>query len=305
MLWQGSWGGRRPSLAGSVREPQATREAPQRANVAQEYCPVAQSSVGRTDPPGIDAVLSEVLAGARSILGDHFVGMYLDGSLAMGGFDPDKSDLDFVVVTNADVSSDGFAALKLMHDQIAGGASKWTRELEGSYISQHALRHDQKPTAHPQIERGSSLAMVQPESGYWPIHRHVLREHGVVLVGPLPRTLIDPVSPEELREAVRGILREWWKPMLVDGPPLRNGFYRCYAVLTMSRMLYTICHGAIATKPDAARWAQETLPGRWTPLIQRALAWSGEEPPELEETRAYIRYTCEHSEQRGADEERG
>src|SRR2546427_11235358 len=72
--------------------------------------------------------------------------------------------------------------------------------------------------------------MVHQECGYWIIHRHMLREHGVVLAGPAPRTLIDPVQPSELREAVLGILREWWMPMLVDGPLLQNGFYRCYAV---------------------------------------------------------------------------
>lgn len=266
---------------------------------------MAQSSVGPTDDAEINAVLSEVLSGARSILGDHFVGMYLDGSLAIGGFDPDKSDLDFVVVTNSDVSPGNFAALTAMHDRIASGASRWGREVEGSYISQHALRHVRWPAAHPYIDRGNRFAMVQQESGYWPIHRHVLREHGVVLAGPPPRTLIDPVSSEELREAVRGILREWWKPMLVDGPLLRNGFYRCYAVLTMSRMLYTIRHGAIVTKPVAARWAQEAVDGRWAPLIRRGLAWSREEPPELEETLAYIRYTFDYSERLAADVARG
>ncbi len=261
---------------------------------------MTQLSLGPTDDPEINAVLSEVLSGARGILGDHFVGMYLDGSLAIGSFEPDKSDLDFVVVTGVDVSAGTFAALKTMHDRIASEASKWARELEGSYISQHALRHDRRPAAHPYIDRGSGLAMARPESGYWAIHRHVLREHGVVLAGPLPRTLIDPVSPEELREAVRGILREWWKPMLVDGPLLQNTFYRCYAVLTMSRMLYTIRHGAIVTKPIAARWAQETVDSRWTPLIRSALAWSREEPPDLEETLAYIRYACEYGDRPAA-----
>jgi hypothetical protein len=40
--------------------------------------------------------------------------------------------------------------------------------------------------------------MVHPENGYWVIHRHMLREHGVVLAGPPPHTLIDPVQPDEL-----------------------------------------------------------------------------------------------------------
>jgi hypothetical protein len=155
---------------------------------------VAQQLAAPTNYPEINSVLQELLSGARGILGDHFVGMYLDGSLAIGDFEPDKSDLDFVVVTASEVSSDTFGALKTMHDRIASGASKWARELEGSYISQRALRHDRRPAAHPYIDRGSVLAIVQQESGYWPIHRHMLRDHGVVLAGPLPQTLIDPVQ---------------------------------------------------------------------------------------------------------------
>jgi hypothetical protein len=252
-----------------------------------------------TDDPEIDSVLSEVLAGARSILGDLFVGMYPDGSLAIGDFSPDSSDLDFVVVTTADVSAEAFEALSAMHDRIATGPSRWARELEGSYISRDALRHARRPV-HPYIDRGSGLEMVQPESGYWPIHRHVLREHGVALAGPSPRALIDPVGADELREAARGILHEWWEPMLTGGPLLSNGFYRCYAVLTMSRILYTLRHGAIATKPVAARWASEALDRRWTPMIRAALVWSRDEPPDLEETLAYIRYTCDYSDRPGA-----
>jgi Domain of unknown function (DUF4111)/Nucleotidyltransferase domain len=242
--------------------------------------------------PDLNAVLQELLSGTRSILGAHFVGMYLDGSLAIGDFDPDTSDIDFVVVTEADVSSDTFEILKTMHQRIADRPSKWGRELEGSYISRRALRHDRRPAAHPYVDRGSVLAMVQPETGYWTIHRHVLHDHGVALAGPLPRTLIDPVASDDLREAVRGILREWWTPMLTEGPLLQNGFYRGYAVLTMCRMLYTLRHGTIVTKPVAARWVQDSFT-RWTPLIERALAWSRDIPPDLTETLALIQHTTQ------------
>jgi Domain of unknown function (DUF4111)/Nucleotidyltransferase domain len=272
---------------------------------ASGYWPVTQHSVTPTDYPEVNSVLRELLSGVQRTLGDHFVGMYLDGSLAIGDFDPDKSDIDFVVVTDAEVSEDTFEVLKTRHDRIAGGASKWGRELEGSYISQRALRYERWPAAQPYIDRGSVLAMVQQESGYWPIHRHILREHGVLLAGPPPRALIDPVAPDDLREAVRGILREWWTLMLTEGPRLQNGFYRCYAVLTMSRMLYTLRHGTIVTKPFAAEWVQGGFDGRWTSLIQRALAWSQEAPPDLGETLAFIRHTSEFSNQHGADVEDG
>lgn len=245
-------------------------------------------------------MLAELLSGAQRTLGDLVVGMYLDGSLAIGDFDPPKSDIDFVVVTRAEVTPDTFGALETMHRRISAGASKWARELEGSYISTRALRRDRAPAAHPYIDRGSALAMVQHENGYWAIHRHMVREHGVVLAGPPPHTLIDPVPPDELREAVRSLLREWWKPMLAEGPLLLNGFYRCYAVLTMSRMLYTLRHGTIVTKPVAARWAQHALDSQWAPLIQQALAWSRDIPPDLGETLAFIQHTAEVSESTSA-----
>lgn len=50
----------------------------------------------------------------------------------------------------------------------------------------------------------------------WIIQRYTLRENGVVLAGPPPHTLIDPVQPNDIRQAVRGILRDWWQPMLSE-----------------------------------------------------------------------------------------
>jgi predicted nucleotidyltransferase len=252
-----------------------------------------EASVTATVYPEINSVLQELLSGARALLGPRFIGMYLDGSLAIGDFDPRSSDVDFVVVTDGELQPRTFVGLQAMHERIAAGASKWAKELEGSYIPQRALRLDRRPGPHPYIDRGSTLAMGHPESGYWVIHRHILREHGVVLTGPPPGTLIDSVHPAELREAVRGILREWWRPMLREGPLLQKSFYRCYAVLTMCRMLYTLRYGAIVTKPVAARWAQEALDARWTPLIRDALVWSREAAPDLDQTVAYIRHTCE------------
>ena len=262
-----------------------------------------EASVAATDYPEVNSVLQELLLGARALLGHRFIGMYLDGSLAIGDFDPGTSDIDFVVVTDGQLPPQTFVALKTMHEQIAAGASKWAKELEGSYIPQRALRHDRRPGPLPYIDRGSTLAMVHQESGYWVIHRHMIREHGVVLVGPPPQTLIDRVQPAELREAVRGILRGWWMPMLLKGPLLQNSFYRCYAVLTMSRMLYTMRHGAVVSKPVAARWAQEALDPRWRTLIRDALAWSQHVAPDLDQTFAYIRHTCEYGDQTQADAE--
>src|SRR5947207_15720461 len=88
----------------------------------------------------VDAVLAELLAGVRGTLGPQLVGVYLDGSLATGDFAPHSSDIDVLVVTEDVLSDDVVAALGAMHARLATGLSKWTRELEVSYIPRRALR---------------------------------------------------------------------------------------------------------------------------------------------------------------------
>lgn len=129
--------------------------------------------------------------------------MYLEGSLTTPDFDRD-SDIDFVVVTDEAISEDLFSVLKVMHERIAQIDSWWAIQLEGSYLSRQALRrHDPAHALHPNIERGAGERLkwiVHNET--WNIHRYILRERGIPMSGPDPKTLIDPVSPDALRRAM-------------------------------------------------------------------------------------------------------
>lgn len=252
-----------------------------------------------TPYPDVNAVIHAVLSGARTILGDDLLGMYLTGSLAAGDFDPQNSDIDFIVVTATELSTETIAALTVMHAHIAAGSSKWATELEGSYIPAQALRrYDPANAEHPHIFRGegeSRLFMMWHASD-WVIQRHVLREHGVVIVGPSPRTLVDPIPPDDLRQAVRTLAKVWPAPLLDDPEPLRHNGYHAYTVVTLCRMLYTLQHGTIVSKPVAARWAQRADGARWAALIERALGWAmGWD--DVHATLDFMRYTLERSEQ--------
>ena len=89
----------------------------------------------------------------------------------------------------------------------------------------------------------------------WLLERKMVREQGVVLMGPEPGSLIDPISVEEVREAVRERLRHWaeW----VEGeeaeewlPPLSH---KAYVVETMCRALYALETGELTGKPQAIK----------------------------------------------------
>ena len=107
---------------------------------------------------------------------------------------------------------------------------------------------------------------------------------------------MDPRRPDELRHAVAALLSEWRQPQLEDPHLLADPAYCAYAVLTMCRMHYTLQHGALVSKPAAARWAVERLDGRWRGLIARAEAWlPGEALNDLDETLAFVRATLEYA----------
>ena len=113
----------------------------------------------------------------------------------------------------------------------------------------------------------------------WAVHRWVLRERGITLLGPDPKTLIDPVSPQELRAAMRVLLHGWGAHFLEHPELLAGRGYQSYVVLSLSRLLYTLQSGEVVSKFAAAGWAKESLGEKWSGLIERA--WTGRHHADL------------------------
>lgn len=249
----------------------------------------------------VNLVLREVLASVHSLLGKHFSGMYLYGSLAGGDFDR-ESDVDYVVVTDAEIPDETFGALDAMHQRIAAMDLWCATQLEGSYLPMAALREfDAARALYNHIDRGPGERLQRMHLddsllsrawwGGWVILRHTLRERGIILAGPAPETFIEPVSPDELREAVVPLLRGWTKGILDDPSQMEHYGYQAYTVLTVCRILYTRENGSIGSKPAAAHWGQETLDPRWKGLIEGALI--GRQHPERKPAPEGVRATLE------------
>ncbi len=245
-----------------------------------------------TPYPEVNVVLKKLLSELQKILDNQFVGLYLHGSLASGDFNPQTSDIDFLVVADGRLSVEAFSALKEMHTLLREGGSKWSQKLEGAYIPKNDLRRQDPTNALvPWLGVDGHFAL-ETLGNDWIIQRWILREKGIVLAGPLLKPMIDPVSADDLREAVRGSLREWWSPPFPSPERFQSDEYQAYAVLTMCRSLYVLELGTVASKSAAARWAMETLGELWAGLIVEAADWQEEmEFDRLEETMGFIRYT--------------
>ncbi len=227
-----------------------------------------------TVPHEVAKVVEEAVAGAAEVLGDGLVGAYLAGSLAGGSFD-EHSDIDLIMVTAADVSPAEFAALASLHDRLLATGGYWASQLETSYVPAGALRRfDPVWHVHPRIDRGDGGQRLEwaRHDEDWLVQRRVLATAAITVTGPPAATLVDPVSDQALRAAMRALLDGWWSRIAARRPPMSHGGQQSYTVLTLCRVAHTLATGQVASKGEAAAAAPPRLGERWRPLIENALA---------------------------------
>jgi predicted nucleotidyltransferase len=247
---------------------------------------------GFTPYSEVNQIISLVLTRAQEVLQEQFVGMYLYGSLATGGFNLRTSDIDFAIVTETTLPDEIIARIEAIHMDVWDSSLKWAQKLEGSYLPKTLIRrHDPNGSPCPTINEGSFY--LDRRGSDWIIQRHIIREYGIIIAGLNPKSLIDPVSPEEIRQAVVGVLKEWWFPMLENPAWLkeRGSEYHAYAVISMCRALHVVAHGTIISKPAATRWAREKFP-EWNLLIHKAeAAQHGSQGEFLMEALEFMKFT--------------
>lgn len=249
----------------------------------------------------VNQTISLLVNKVQDVLQEQFVGMYLYGSLATGDFNPESSDIDFLVVTEDHLPGTIISQLENMHKEAWASSVQRAGKLEGAYIPKELIRkHNPNGLPCPAVNEGK-FYLDTPGSD-WIIQRHVVREYGVVIEGPDPKALIDFVSAEDIRNSIMGVLREWWHPMLENPAWLRDhdDSYRSFAVITMCRVLHGLEHGTITSKPKAVQWARANINSNWHLLIDKAVEVSNhkEAPINLDETLGFIRYTKERIEEK-------
>ena len=185
----------------------------------------------------VSEILAALIPGVQTALADNLVGVYLCGSLATGDF-IETSDIDFVVAIERPVSDAEVGALIEMHARLAALPNPYADRLEGAYIDRASLRRFEPGREFLTIDCETPLRWKEHETSSL-IERYVLREKGVALLGPDPKSLIDLISSEELRAGIRRRLHEWatWAANPHDPEWLPPRSHQAYVVETMCRAL--------------------------------------------------------------------
>ena len=224
--------------------------------------------------PELREVLSTFVDEVATELQENLVGIYLVGSIASGDFDAD-SDIDFLVVTNAELTEANMKPLEEIQTKIYAMDCYPAKHLEGSYISIDDL-NDWSIVAQKQLfyfDNGSTTYELSTHDNQWHV-RWILRECGITLLGPKPENIMQPIPSHELANEMKMAMRQEMKDFEMELHRPRSfwnsRFGQSFFVLTYCRILQTLHTGTVQSKKAAAQWAKHFVDPKWVPLIDQA-----------------------------------
>jgi predicted nucleotidyltransferase len=256
-----------------------------------------------TPYPDLNEVLSQLVRSVKRILGDQFIGAYLQGSFAIGDFD-EHSDVDFIIAIEEQLAAGQVERLQAMHGRIYDLAIPWAQHLEGSYFPRAILRRYRPNGRRLWYLDHGARSLIRSDHCDTRVVRWTVRQYGVVLDGPSPETLVDPIPAAALRREILATINDWGREILAAPERYNNRFYQGYIVLNYCRMLHDLVRGDLGSKRAGAEWAKQHLDHSWAGLIDRA--WSGRpdparsvreaaDPAEFQAMLAFLNYAIERS----------
>lgn len=222
-------------------------------------------------PKEVRTQVETLAAGIKHVLDDALVGIYVHGSLALGCFNPQRSDVDVLVVTRRTIDERTqwqLAPVLLSSSTPRARPRTAPYPLEISFLTEAQLRPWRYPTPYDVHFSESWRAWV--EAGEWKrggedhdlaAHIRVVRDAGIALLGPDPREVFPEVPDDDFEDS---LLRDFdWS---------REQNRSLYSVLSGSRIWAALTEGGLHSKASGAEWALQRAPKEFGPLIDRALA---------------------------------
>ncbi|MGW5172624.1 nucleotidyltransferase domain-containing protein [Streptomyces nodosus] len=171
------------------------------------------------------------------------VAVWAHGSLALGDFQPGRSDLDLIAIVEAPLDGEDRNRLASMHRQLLEEEAA-VAKLHCSYMVRAELA--EAGADHVTWAHGTIL-----ERPVTPVTRRELLEGGLILYGPPPMELLPPLIPGQLEDFIRRDLEEFWLP--ATGRPLLwlRDIWVDLGLLVLARATVTLRDGRLITKGEA------------------------------------------------------
>lgn len=216
--------------------------------------------------------LKGITAEAIEILGDAMTGIYLHGSLAMGCFNPEKSDIDLLFVINRDMTDS--QKIRFMEMAVRWNAQAPKKGLEFSVVKKEVCRHFIYPTPfelhfspmHLKWWQDDPKGYVRHMKGTDPdlaAHFTIIRQYGIALAGAAVNEVFGEVPWEAYLDSIRQDVES-------AGEDVANN--PVYVILNLCRVIACKEEKLILSKKQGGEWGLVHLPERYHALIRDALA---------------------------------
>jgi ribosomal protein S18 acetylase RimI-like enzyme len=244
-------------------------------------------------PEPAGSAVRRYLRWADAALPGRVVGCYVVGSIALGAYRPERSDVDLVVVVDGDLSTADLRRVRAL--QWRSGAATAPAALRRGDLSLPG-------TVNATWVRAADLA--RPVTAIVPVCHHTgpqfhvgqgfdvnpvqwktLADHGVAVRGADVATLALDPEPAALeawnRANLEGYWRRWAEALDRAGPSARywrrERWVTAWGILGAPRLHVTITTGEVVSKEAAGEHALATFDERWHPVVREGLAyWRGE-----------------------------
>jgi Nucleotidyltransferase domain len=194
--------------------------------------------------PGADEVrplLDQFTASLRGAL--PVAALWAHGSLALGDFQPGRSDLDLIALIDAPPTTGQRAALRARHEELHQQVPL-ADTLHCSYLVRSELAdvdRDHLTWAHGEL-------FARPVT---PVTRRELHQGGLCRFGPAPSEVVPPVTDQQLAGFIRGDLRDYWYPHTAQPELWLRDIWVDLGLLTFARATVTLREGRLITKREA------------------------------------------------------
>jgi predicted nucleotidyltransferase len=241
-----------------------------------------------------DAFAERLAADLAAILGVELVGVYLHGSLAMGCFNPERSDVDLLVVTREPPAPARRRAIAELMLSTSGNPYP----VEMTVLTTGQLRPWRHPAPYDfhyselwrqpldQRLRSGGLGSARRTDPDLAAHVTTLRARGRVLLGAPIGEVFPEVPEADFRQAILADL-EWTDERSTQ----------VYGVLNACRVLAHLDGQGVLSKAEAADWALRhgNLPADHRSTVAMAASAyrdGGDEPCSPQQVRAFVQWVA-------------
>lgn len=186
--------------------------------------------------------------------------LWAHGSLALGDFQPGRSDIDLVALTAEPIGPAAKRDLQRVHEALIAEVPLADKLHCAYMVGSGAEPGDAEPgDAEP---GGAALGDASWEHVTWahgelfdrivsPVTRRELHQGGLCLLGPSPAGLLPLVSDQELADYIRGDLEGFWYPNTDVAELWLREIWVDLGLLTLARARVTLADGRLITKREA------------------------------------------------------